>query len=260
MRARLFHLVLGATALVSLPFWGRALVLRLSAAWSQPLTATRGETLRRMEGERYEAEMDRIREAVPPGGTYGLVGSRDRPRTKWIRYELAPRRAWYAADHAGDRWVFRKVPAPAPLPEWTVLAGDPGEPPRLVPTAELSAHGLPPDPRLENLDLACWLDAPAEGALVHAPFPIRGWCQEGAGTACRAVLAFVDGNRVGGAASRSPRPDVCGAFPRLAPCGEAGFEIAAPLLPAGEHEMTVLFVSASGRWRRLGPRRFRSAP
>lgn len=240
--------------------WARNVARVVRSSRSLPLSATPREALAAVEGERYAAEIERIRKAIPPQGSYAIVGSIDRDATKWLRYELAPRKPWYAGDRDARRWVFRAGVAPAEAPRWTVLAGQPGEPPELVPTSSLAAHGLPPDAKLEDRDIPGWLDEPAPDATVKGTLAFRGWCQEPGARPCATVAAFVDGHAVAVPVTRVARPDVEKAIPTLGSCARAGFEILAPAPRPGEHEVTVLFLAESGRWRRIGPRRFRWIP
>jgi hypothetical protein len=103
------------------------------------------------------------------------------------------------------------------------------------------------------------IDEPAEGAVVEGPLRVRGWAQE-RGARVEILAIELDGHRRSLASfTRTPRPDVAVALPRLGPCERAGYEAVLSPTPedsSGEraHELVIRFL-AGDRTRSL-TRRF----
>ena len=98
----------------------------------------------------------------------------------------------------------------------------------------------------------------ADGARVASPVTLSGWCQEPGSRPCSSVLVIVDGVRRPERVERFPRPDVAAAVPGIGDCQTAGWRLTATFgaTESGEHSAVVFFLTADGRFRRLGPARF----
>ncbi|HEX4964083.1 MAG TPA: hypothetical protein VF173_24875 [Thermoanaerobaculia bacterium] len=123
--------VLGVSLLAALPLTALRVGKRVYDATRLAGEDHRGARLRVLGAPAVEA-LEVIRRAVPPDGEYLLVdgGHEWQGATYWVRFELAPRKAWYvgrleemtAPSHAawslppGPRWVVVALPhAPAVL-------------------------------------------------------------------------------------------------------------------------------------------------
>jgi hypothetical protein len=89
---------------------------------------------RRVFGEDYVAEVERIRGVLPPFAPYFLVdgGSLYEGGPFWVRFDLAPRRAYMLgpwAELPPARKLRRRLPRG---PEWVVVAYGPGKAPLLI--------------------------------------------------------------------------------------------------------------------------------
>ena len=150
-------------------------------------------------------------------------------------------------------------PAPG-APPWVVIARVPGRAPRLVSSGLFfhdAAKELAPG-RLDD-EIPCNVDDPPDGSTIQEPLIIRGWCQERGGRPCLTMRIVLDGEeRTPDEIERHPRPDVEAAVKWIGPCDRAGFRATFRLGPdaGGPHAVTVFFLTADGRYRRMGPTRF----
>ena len=114
--------------------------------------------------------------------------------------------------------------------------------------------------RLAGTGLAGSLDIPAEGADVTRELFVAGWASTGHTGVARVEIS-VDGQTVGRARLRIPRPDVA-SVPAYDFGPLTGFEYrgALPDSPSDTAELTVVVVDAEGRRERLASRAVRRVP
>jgi hypothetical protein len=262
LRDRLPRVVASAAVvgflLVSLPH-------ALSLSWASFVEAwgARGESAaaacRRVRGVAYWNGIEAIRKEIPPDGSFLLAWTGDKGMEVFTRFDLAPRRAVILGKVLTGRSDFVAPRTPAPAPAWVVVANDPGEAPRLIGGDAFSRDlaAFPPD--REDGQIPSNLEEPAEGATVPGQITISGWCQELGGRPCETIRIWLDGNELDlDRLERYPRPDVETAVKDIGSCGRAGFRaVHEPgSVEDGEHQLTVFFVTADGRFRRFGPRHF----
>jgi hypothetical protein len=215
------------------------------------------ETRVRVYGESYVARIDEIRRTIPETGTYLLVDTARATDDKYlVRYDLAPRRPIFLGWMSSRRRELVFPARPPEAPEFVVIAREAG-PPDLVSTdAFLGSQVV--DPGREDVSIFASIDEPAEGARVASPVTLKGWCQEPGSRPCSSVLVFVDGVRRPERVERFSRLDVAAAVPGIGDCATAGWRLKAAFeaVESGEHVALVVFLTADGRFRRLGPVRF----
>lgn len=218
------------------------------------------EAERRIYGEHMMDAINEARRLVPREGAYYLADAGAEPGvTTWVRYLLAPRRP----EHLGA------------MERPGTLAEREGRPGQLLPFMVITSHGDAPvevvaserffegkaafDPGLEDNRIPASIDVPPDGAVVSGPLEVRGWCQEAGGRPCAQVRIWLDGVETDGMAERFPRPDVEGAVTGIGNADRAGYRVTLHLDPARtRHRLNVYFLTADGRYRRLGPLRFES--
>jgi hypothetical protein len=235
-----------------------------SLSWAWRL---RGEDVasarRRTWGDDYWNGIEAIREAIPPDGEYLLTWTGVPGTDVFTNFDLAPRRAVYLGKLASARRDLAVPGWPADAPAWVVVARGPGQAPRLVSTDAFFGGVAMLQSGREDAQLPCSLEVPAEGEKVPTTVVVRGWCQERGGKPCESVRIFIDGEeRAPGRLERYPRPDVEAVVPGIGSCERAGFRAVCDLDSgeAGEHTVTAFFLTADGRYRRLGPRPFVVVP
>lgn len=248
--------VLGACVLASVP----GAVSRTASSVAD-LARHAGESFDearvRVFGEAWVARIAEIRGRIPEDAAYLLVdaaGGTDGDNR--VRRDLAPRRPILLGAMAGGRREFLLPGRPPGAPDAVVIARE-GSPPDLVPTdAFLGPETV--DPGREDVSIFASIDAPLDGARVASPMTLSGWCQERGGRPCALVLVLVDGVRLHAGIERFPRPDVAVAVEGIGDCARAGWRATAAFdeSEAGEHAALVFFLTADGRFRRLGPVRF----
>lgn len=248
--------VLGACVLRSVP----GACVRTSAEIAKLLLRA-GESFTearvRVYGEAYVARIDEIRAKIPETGTYLLVdaaGATDRKHV--VRHDLAPRRPIFLGWMSAWRREFLFPARPPGAPEFVVIAREAG-PPDLVPTDAFLGPEVV-DPTREDVSIFASIDEPVDGARVASPVTLKGWCQELGSRPCSSVFILVDGLRRPERVERFPRLDVAAAVPGIGDCATAGWRLTAVFdaSESGEHAVTVIFLTADGRFRRLGPARF----
>ena len=215
------------------------------------------ETRVRVYGQAYAARIDEIRGKIPETGAYLLVDAAGATDGKHlVRHDLAPRRPVFLGWMSARRRDFVFPARPPDAPEFVVIARE-GEPPDLVPTDTFLEHEVV-DPRREDVSIFASIDEPVDGARVASRVTLSGWCQERGSRPCSSVLVLVDGMRRPERVERFPRPDVAAAVPGIGDCATAGWRLTAAFeaSEAGEHSAMVFFLTADGRFRRLGPTRF----
>jgi hypothetical protein len=242
-------------------FLATAVPQALSRAFASMMLARtfRGESVSaapvRTWGARYWAGVERARSAIPRNGAYLLATEKGSGST-WVflRYDLAPRRAFAIGEVAGA--PTGQAGRPPDAPDWVVIAQAPGRSPRLV-ASKVFFHDAARDlvPGRRDDSIPCNVDDPANGATTHEPVVLRGWCQELGGRPCSAPRIVFDGEeRAPDTFERFPRPDVASAVRGIGNCDRAGFR-ATYLLgddAAGEHVATVFFLTEDGRYRPSG--------
>jgi hypothetical protein len=216
-----------------------------------------GETRVRVFGEAWVARIAEIRRQIPEDAAYFLVDAAAGTDGKnWVRRELAPRRPILLGWMSARRREFLFPARPPDAPEFVVIARE-GGPPDLVPTdAFLGPEVVDPD--REDVSIFTSIDAPVDGARVASPVTLSGWCQERGSRPCSSVLVLVDGVRRPERVERFSRPDVAAAVAGIGDCATAGWRLTAAFEASerGEHAAMVFFLTADGRFRRLGPVRF----
>jgi len=248
--------ILGACVLRSVPgAWARTSggIAELLRHAGESFTETRVRTY----GEAYVARIDEIRGKIPETGTYLLVDAAGATDGKHVvRHDLAPRRPILLGWMSARRREFLFPARPPDAPEFVVIAREAG-PPDLVPTDSFLGPEVV-DPGREDVSIFASIDEPADGARVASPVTLSGWCQERGSRPCSSVLVLVDGVRRPERVERFPRPDVAAAVPAIGDCATAGWRVTAAFEAneSGEHSAVVFFLTADGRFRRLGPARF----
>jgi hypothetical protein len=248
--------VLGACVLRSVPgAWARTSVgiAELLRHAGESFTETRVRTY----GEAYVARIDEIRGKIPETGTYLLVDAAGATDGKHVvRHDLAPRRPILLGWMSARRREFLFPARPPDAPEFVVIAREAG-PPDLVPTDSFLGSEVV-DPGREDVSIFASIDEPVDGARVASPVTLSGWCQERGSRPCSSVLIFVDGVRRPERVERFSRPDVAAAVSGIGDCATAGWRLTAAFEAdeSGVHAVTVIFLTADGRFRRLGPARF----
>ena len=111
-------------------------------------------------------------------------------------------------------------------------------------------------PGLDDDTIPAHLDWPREGSRVRGELVVAGWAGTAEGPVDVQVL-LGPGDRVL-APERVPRPDVCGAFPRLKDCRAVGFLLRVPPPAAGPRQraLVVEVRDVARKVKRLGPVRF----
>jgi hypothetical protein len=215
------------------------------------------ETRIRVYGKAYVARIDEIRGKIPETGSYLLVDAAGATDGKHVvRHDLAPRRPILLGWMSARRRDFLFPARPPGAPAFVVVARQ-GEPPDLVPTDVFLEPEIV-DPGREDVSIFASIDTPADGARVVRDVNLSGWCQEPESRPCASVLVLVDGARRPERVERFSRPDVAAAVPGIGDCATAGWRLTAAFEAdeSGEHAATVVFLTADGRFRRLGPVRF----
>lgn len=252
---------------VALAVLGACVLRSVPEAWARTSTGIAefvrhaGETFpearRRVYGEAYVARIDEIRGKIPETGTYLLVDAAGATDGKYVvRHDLAPRRPILLGRMTARRREFLFPARPPGAPEFVVIARE-GGPPDLVPTDTFLGPEVV-DLDREDVSIFASTDGPVDGAHVSSPVTLSGWCQEPGSRPCSSVLVFVDGVRRPERVERFPRPDVAAAVSGIGDCATAGWRLTAAFEAdeSGEHAVTVIFLTADGRFRRLGPARF----
>jgi hypothetical protein len=248
--------VLGACVLRSVP----GALARTSAEIAELLRdagESFTETRVRVYGKAYVARIDEIRGKIPETGAYLLVDAAgDTDGKHVVRHDLAPRRPILLGWMSARRRELLFPARPPGAPEFVVIARE-GGPPDLVPTDAFLGPEVV-DPRREDASIFASIDEPVDGARVASPVMLSGWCQERGSRPCSSVLVLVDGGRRPERVERFSRPDVAAAVPGIGDCATAGWRLTAAFEApeCGEHAATVIFLTADGRFRRLGPVRF----
>jgi hypothetical protein len=237
----------------------------LSLSWASFVEAwrARGESAaaacRRVRGTAYWNGIEAIRKEIPPDGAFLLAWTGEKGMEVFTRFDLAPRRAVILGKVLPGRGDFVAPLRPALAPAWVVLAKGPGEDPRLVGSDVFFGDFAAFPPGNEDGQIPSNLEEPAEGATVPGQIRISGWCQELGGRPCESIRIWLDGNElVSDRLERYPRPDVEAAVKDIGSCVRAGFRaVHEPgSVEDGEHQLTVFFATADGRFRRFGPRHF----
>ena len=246
-------------------FVAAAMPRTLSLSWESFAEAwrARGESAadacRRVRGMDYWNGIEAIRKEIPPDGTFLLAWTSDEGTDVFTRFDLAPRRAAFLGRllRGSQGWVAPSRPPDAPL--WVVIANPLGQAPRLLGTDAFFGAADSFRRGREDGQLPCNIDSPGEGETLGSLVTIHGWCQESGGRPCETVRIFIDGvERSPLRQERYPRPDVEAAVKGIGSCERAGFRAFYDFArdEAGEHHVTVFFLTADGRFRRMGPRRF----
>lgn len=253
--------------LLALAVLGVCVLGSVPGAWMRTSTALAGilrhagesfaETRVRVYGEAYVARIDEIRGKIPETGAYILVDAAGATDGKHVvRHDLAPRRPLFLGWMSARRREFVFPARPPDAPEFVVIARE-AKPPDLVPTDTFLEPEVV-DPRREDVSIFASIDEPVDGAHVTSPVTLSGWCQERGSRPCSSVLVLVDGIRRPERVERFSRPDVAAAVPGIGDCATAGWRVTAAFeaSESGEHAAVVIFLTADGRFRRLGPARF----
>ncbi len=123
----------------------------------------------------------------------------------------------------------------------------------LLPQNMTSQSQMPKTPVLTGSDLIhCNLDIPGAAQLeLPEVISLQGWCCAPSGIA--QIEAKVDGSLQVSFGTSVSRPDIAEAFKDLPDAFSAGFyqEIALPELPAGEHQLDLVFTDKAGNTRTL---------
>lgn len=215
------------------------------------------ETRVRVYGETYVTRIDEIRGRIPENGAYLLVDAAGSTEGRnRVRRDLAPRRPILLGTMTGPRREFLFPGRPPGAPDAVVIAHEAG-PPDLVPTDAFLGPEVV-DPGREDVSIFASVDEPMDKARVANPVTLGGWCQERGSRPCSSVLVLVDGVRRPERVERFSRPDVAAAVPGIGDCATAGWRLTAAFeaSESGEHAAMVFFLTADGRFRRIGPVRF----
>lgn len=211
----------------------------------------------RVYGEPYVARVDEIRGKILETGEYLLVDSAGSTDGKnRVRADLAPRRPILLGAMTGPRREFLVPGRPPGAPDAVVIARE-GGPPDLVSTDAFLGPEVV-DPGREDVSIPASVDEPVDGVRVSRTLKLSGWCQERGSRPCASVLVLVDGSRRKERVERFSRPDVAAAVEGIGDCATAGWRLTAVFeaSEAGKHSAMVFFLTADGRFRRLGPVRF----
>lgn len=214
------------------------------------------EARRRTYGDAYTGAVDVLRAGIPPGGGYLAMASCEPGCEYWLRYDLSPRRM-RLLDRLRTRDPGILLDAAAAEPgARLLLVESPDGPPRTTTLGALwgEAPPLPEDLRDEGLVVA--VDTPVDGASSSDPLLVEGWCQEPGERPCAAVSLWLDGLPATVASfERYPRPDVARVLPEMGSCERAGYRarLYKPRPGAETSRLYAVFVTADGRWRKVGP-------
>lgn len=215
------------------------------------------ETRVRVYGEAYVARIEEIRGKIPETDAYLLVDAAEATDGKHVvRHDLAPRRPILLGEMTGSRREFLLPGRPPGAPDAVVIARQSG-PPDLVSTDAFLGPEVV-DPGREDVSIPASIDEPEDGARVAHSVTLSGWCQERGSRPCSSVLVLVDGMRRPERVERFARHDVAAAVEGIGDCAIAGWRLTAAfeVSESGEHAAMVFFLTADGRFRRLGPARF----
>lgn len=216
------------------------------------------EAERRVYGVRMMDAITQVRRLVPPEGAYYLADAGAEPgETTWIRYLLAPRRPELLGALERPGTLIEHEGRPGQLLPVVVIASRSDSPVEVVASERFFEGKAPFDPGIEDGRIPASVDGPSDGAVVSGPLEVTGWCQESGGRPCAQVRIWLDGVEAEGAVERFPRPDVEHAVAGIGNADRAGYR--ATLRPDStrtRHRLNVYFLTADGRYRRLGPVRF----
>lgn len=255
---RAVSLLLVLHALVAAVLLARNLRQKFSEARGMLGTPTT-EARRRVLGPALAEVADRVRSAVPEDGAYAVVdAARSDGSGYWLRYDLAPRLALLVDGGAAvdPRTEAASVP-------WVVVLEPPPGVPRLVGAGAYFGGDSSHSPGREDDGIPAAIDGPEADGVVTGDLVVRGWCQERGGRPCPEFRFFVDGKFLEpDLLERHARPDVARAVPGIGPASSAGYRavLRIPPGPPGTRSLSVVFMTADGRFRRLGPRAFRWEP
>lgn len=254
---------LAAFLVAAVPYFAKNVMVKLRE--SAPLVGKDLDTARtRWSGEAYVRGVEALRETIPRDGAYLLVGSaEDTGADYWVRFDLAPRKAWYIGKLKGKKRLLEVEGRPVDAPPFVVVAPGKGRAPYLVDTGAFF-EGIPDALRgQEDVGVPASIDVPARDAHVKGRAVIQGWCQERGGGPCPVIRIWIDGRPIDPTSvERFPRPDVEALVAGIGPCDRAGYRATFPFDPedAGRHVLYVFFETGDGRYRRLGPHRFTWEP
>ena len=217
-----------------------------------------GGAERRIYGEHMMAAVAQARRLVPREGAYYLADAGAEPGvTTWVRYLLAPRRPELLGAMERPGTLVEREGRPGQMLPFVVIASLGDELVEVVASERFFEGKTAFDPGIEDDRIPASIDEPSEGTAVSGPLEVRGWCQEHGGRPCAQVRIWLDGVEVEGAVERFPRPDVEHAVPGIGNADRAGYR--AELRPDStrtRHRLNVYFLTADGRYRRLGPLHF----
>lgn len=256
---------LAAYVAVSLPFFVGNIVVKIQEAASCAGKDLEGARAR-VFGSSYVNAIERIRDEIPKDGTYLLAdGSGEQGVANWVRFDLAPRRAWFIGRLKGTKRELEIAGRPNDSPRFVVVARPNGEAPFLIESTLFFGGDFPEDRRKRRKDdqIPASIDAPAENASLRGRFVVQGWCQEIGGRPCADIQVYVDGQPLSAEIfERFPRPDVEAVVPGIGKCDRAGYRAGYVLDSSerGPHSVTVFVFTDDGRFRRLGPLKFSWLP
>jgi hypothetical protein len=215
------------------------------------------EARTRVHGASYVGRVEEIRREIPLGNAYLLAREEsDDGAENFIRRDLAPRQPILLGTWSGKRRDFL-LPFRSPGAPDVIVVTHRSGPPDLVSTDSYFGPEAV-DVGVEDVSIPAWIEVPTAGQTLALTATLSGWCQELGGRPCSAVLVLLDGVPLRGHVERFARPDVEAAVPGIGDCATAGWRMASALGAAdpGAHAVTVYFLTANGRHRRLGPVRF----
>jgi hypothetical protein len=220
------------------------------------------EAERRIYGEHTMDAITEARRLIPREGAYYLADAGAEPgMTTWVRYLLAPRRCELLGTMERPGTLTEREGRPARLLPFVVVTSHGDTPVEVVASQRFFGGKVPFDPGLEDTRIPASIDGPPDGAVVSGPLEVRGWCQESGGRPCAQVRIWLDGVETEAAVERFPRPDVEHAVRGIGNADRAGYRATLRPDPARtRHRLNVYFLTADGRYRRLGPLRFESRP
>lgn len=195
----------------------------------EDLWAYRSESQRAMEGRvkggEYVAGIEAIRRAIPEDGSYLLLKRDVAPGLQnLVRYDLAPRRAWFLGSIAESRRVLEVGWRPG-APDAAVVTRGLRERPVIEDRLELATEYPEYFLGTEDPGIPLGFDSPPEGGELRGRLIVAGWCQEAPGVSCDPMSLWVDGEpRAPIRVRRFARPDVAAVLPALGDCAGAGFE------------------------------------
>jgi hypothetical protein len=222
----------------------------------EPLVARR-----RVFGARYADAVERIAKAIPKDGEYLLADRSHEPgQPNWIRYDLAPRRARYLGRVSGERLVVAKEGLPKSRPPFVVISVDSEQAPELIESDQFFKTTRAFEPGRSDDLIPASIDRPRSGTEVAGELVVGGWCQERGERPCSEIQILIDDEvRRPAQFERHPRPDVQAALPEMGSCERAGYRarFAMQAGETGEHRLSVYFLTADGRFRRLDVEKLR---